>query len=49
MANNAERGFFRGAFDAIVEARTRQANRYVESTLRVLDGEKVRRGGQLML
>jgi len=46
MAKNAERGFFRGAMDALVEARARQANRYVENALRILDGETVRRGGQ---
>jgi len=45
MAKNAERGFFRGAMDALVEARARQANRYVQNALRILDGETVRRGG----
>jgi len=47
MAQNAERGFFRGAMDALVEARARQANRYVANALRILDGEAVRRGGKV--
>ena len=37
-ANNS-RGFFRSALDSLVEARARQANRYVAGALLALDDE----------
>lgn len=42
MANAAKRGFFRNAMDALIEARTRQATRYVNSALLMLDDETLR-------
>jgi hypothetical protein len=46
MANSkAGRGFFRSAMDAIVEARTRQADRYVNSALLMLDDATLRAHG----
>ena len=41
----ATKGFFRNAMDALVEARTRQANAYVSSALRNLDEETLRAHG----
>lgn len=43
--SNARRGFFRSAMDAIVEARTRQADRYVNGALLMLDDETLRSHG----
>jgi len=40
MATKAERGFFRSAVEALVEARTRQANRYVNNMLMLRNGQK---------
>lgn len=45
MATNSGRGFFRGAVDALVEARTRQVSRYVNSALLMLDDETLRKSG----
>lgn len=45
MANAAKRGFFRGAMDALVEARSKQATRYVNSALLMLDDETLRSHG----
>jgi hypothetical protein len=42
---NAGRGFFRGAMDALVAARTRQADRYINSALLMLDDETLRQYG----
>ncbi len=39
MANTARRGFFRTAFDAMVSAREKQAQRYVNGALMMLDDE----------
>lgn len=40
MANFARTGgFFRNAFNALIEARTKQANRYVAGALLKLDDE----------
>ncbi|MFN4272749.1 MAG: hypothetical protein ACK4F5_08045 [Aliihoeflea sp.] len=43
--SKAGRGFFRSAMDAIVEARTRQADRYVNGALMMLDDETLRSNG----
>lgn len=45
MAHAARRGFFRNAMDALVEARTRQADRYVSGALLMLDDETLRAHG----
>jgi hypothetical protein len=45
MATNARRGFFRGALDAMIEARTRQASRYVNGALLMLDDETLAKQG----
>ncbi|MCO6392262.1 hypothetical protein GTW25_14610 [Aliihoeflea aestuarii] len=45
MANSAKRGFFSNAMSAIVEARTRQADRYVNGALLMLDDETLRANG----
>ncbi len=45
MAHDAKRGFFRNAMDALVEARQRQANRYVNSALLMLDDETLKAHG----
>ncbi|WP_199699569.1 hypothetical protein [Notoacmeibacter ruber] len=39
------RNVFRGMFDALVEARTRQAAAYVRGPLSMVDGEDLRRAG----
>ncbi|MCV0397863.1 MAG: hypothetical protein K5872_10170 [Rhizobiaceae bacterium] len=39
------RGFFRNAVDALVEARTRQAARYVNGALLMLDDETLKASG----
>jgi hypothetical protein len=41
----AGRGFFRGAMDAIIEARSRQVNRYVNGALLMLDDETLKANG----
>ncbi|HEU4987601.1 MAG TPA: hypothetical protein VFT89_11115 [Rhizobiaceae bacterium] len=45
MAGKAKRGFFRNAVDALVEARQRQANRYVNSALLMLDDKTLKANG----
>lgn len=39
------RGFFRNAIDALVEARSRQAARYVNGALLMLDDETLKASG----
>lgn len=39
------RGFFRAAMDALVEVRTRQAQRYVNGALLALDDETLKASG----
>jgi hypothetical protein len=39
------RGFFRSAMDALVDARTRQASRYVNGALLMLDDETLKAHG----
>jgi hypothetical protein len=39
------RGFFRGAMDALVAARMRQADRYVKGALLMLDDETLKAHG----
>jgi hypothetical protein len=41
----AKHGFFRNAFDALVEARARQASRYVNGALLMLDDETLNAHG----
>jgi hypothetical protein len=43
--NHAGRGFFRGAMDAIIEARSRQVSRYVNGALLMLDDETLAKSG----
>ncbi len=45
MANNARRGFFRTAFDAMVTAREKQAQRYVNGALMMLDDDTLQANG----
>lgn len=45
MAQANRRGFFRNAVDALIEARTRQADRYVKSALLMLDDETLKANG----
>lgn len=45
MTRNAGRGFFRGAFEALVEARARQASRYVNGALLMLDDKTLEANG----
>lgn len=46
MARNASRnGFFRGAMDALVAARQKQVNRYVNGALLMLDDETLKANG----
>ncbi len=45
MASNNGRGFFRGALDALIEARARQANRYVNGALLSLDDKTLAANG----
>lgn len=45
MTSNAGRGFFRGALDALMEARARQANRYVNGALLMLDDKTLEANG----
>lgn len=39
------RGFFRNAVDALIEARSRQASRYVNGALLMLDDETLKAHG----
>lgn len=43
--HKARRGFFRGAVNALVEARSRQVNRYVNGALLMLDDETLKANG----
>lgn len=45
MATNARRGFFRTAFDAMITAREKQAQRYVNGALMMLDDETLKAHG----
>ncbi len=45
MTRHAGRGFFRGAFDALVEARAKQASRYVNGALLMLDDRTLAANG----
>lgn len=45
MAHQRKRSFFRNAVDAIVEARQRQADRYMRQALLMLDDETLRAYG----
>lgn len=46
MAHNpVRRGFFRSAIDAMVAARERQVNRYVNGALLMLDDETLKANG----
>ncbi|EKF20818.1 hypothetical protein [Nitratireductor pacificus] len=46
MAQSAgKRGFFRGAFDALIEARQKQVRSYVNGALLMLDDETLRAHG----
>ncbi|EKF43379.1 hypothetical protein [Nitratireductor indicus] len=46
MAHMAgKRGFFRNAFDALIEARQRQVSSYVNGALLMLDDETLRAHG----
>ncbi|WP_292896412.1 MULTISPECIES: hypothetical protein [unclassified Nitratireductor] len=40
-----KRGFFRGAFDALIEARQKQVRSYVNGALLMLDDETLRAHG----
>jgi hypothetical protein len=46
---SAGRGFFRSAFDAIVAARTAEAERYVNDALKANAALKHKRGGRFYL
>lgn len=41
----AKRGFFRNAMDAMISARSKQAQRYVNNALLMLDDESLRASG----
>lgn len=43
--SSTRRGFFRSAMDALVEARARQATRYVNGALLMLDDETLKAHG----
>lgn len=43
--NSAKRGFFRNAVDALVAARQKQANRYVNGALLMFDDETLKAHG----
>lgn len=45
MAKTNSRGFFRGALDALVEARAKQATRYVNGALLMLDDKTLAANG----
>jgi hypothetical protein len=45
MTTRAKTGFFKSAFNAFVEARQRQAERYVTGALLALDDKTLKAGG----
>lgn len=45
MTKTNSRGFFRNAVDSIMEARARQANRYVAGALLMFDDETLKQHG----
>lgn len=45
MASNARRGFFRSALDAMITAREKQVQRYVNGALMTLDDETLKAHG----
>jgi hypothetical protein len=45
MASNASRGFFRSALDAMIAAREKQVQRYVNGALLMLDDETLKAHG----
>jgi hypothetical protein len=45
MAQANGRGFFRNAVEALIEARTRQADRYVKGVLLMLDDDTLQANG----
>ena len=45
MTRYAGRGFFRGALEALVEARAKQATRYVNGALLMLDDKTLAANG----
>ena len=45
MTKNAGRGFFRGALDALIEARAKQASRYVNGAQLMLDDKTLAENG----
>lgn len=45
MASSGKRGFLRNAFDAMIAARQREANRYVNGVLLMLDDEALKARG----
>lgn len=45
MKTNTKRGFFRNALDNLIEARSRQATRYVNGALLMLDDETLAANG----
>lgn len=45
MAANTRRGFFRIAFDAMIAAREKQVQRYVNGAMLTLDDETLRAHG----
>lgn len=45
MTKTRRRGFFHAAMDALIEARTRQAQRHVNQTLRMLDDKTLMAAG----
>ena len=45
MAQGSKSGFFRSAFDSLVEARSRQVSRYVNGALLLLDDETLKAHG----
>jgi hypothetical protein len=49
MATKSGRGFFRTAYDAIIAARTAEAERYVNEALKANAAVKHKRGGRFYL
>jgi hypothetical protein len=49
MATKSGRGFFRGALDAIIAARTAEAERYVNEVLKANAAPKHRQSGRFYL
>ena len=45
MAQDAKRGFFQTAMESLVAARAKQARRYVNGTLLLLDDETLKANG----